>query len=172
MNSEIYKSNNNFNHPSNSDGGVTVSELTKKKLKEKLDMLKIRRTGVDRRKMMNAYKKEGKPMKNFSRDAVHQILQQAGINDEKFEASLVKEIINGNITNHDQLIQLITRMFQQKMTASLSANQNKPSSQVDAKISSIPSSTPSSVPPMVVPTNENVPSTSSTRKPLKKLNLN
>jgi hypothetical protein len=94
------------------------TDETRAKLKEKLNMLKTRRTGIERRKLVETYKHENKGkgknvMKHFAEDTVKQLLNKFGIIDSNIEKTLIRDISNGKIKDHNQLTQLIVKRLQQ-----------------------------------------------------------
>ena len=89
----------------------------KQKLKEKRQMLLERRTGVERRRLVEEMKTKAEvsdvdskmrkaqknPMRTIALDTIHQILMKFGVNDINIEQSIMQEIAMGHLKTQDQI---------------------------------------------------------------------
>lgn len=90
------------------------------KLKEKIQLLKNRRTGNERRQQMKVVqtqetknkKKQKHVMRTLAKDSVRQVLSKFGIDDPKIEQEIMAEIISGHLTTPTQIAQMITRKME------------------------------------------------------------
>lgn len=97
-----------------------VPQLSYKKLHEKLQQLKVKRTGIERRKQVatvkqNAKNNHTKPknaLKSLTKNSLQQVLNKFGISDPKVENEIMAEILAGNIKTPTQIAECIARKLQ------------------------------------------------------------
>jgi hypothetical protein len=95
-------------------------ETNRKRLQEKMNMLKTRRTGIERRKQVEAYKtkqlaNKKKPknvMKTMAKDTIRQCLERFGVTDPAIEQSIMNEIAIGHLKTPTQIAESIVRRLQ------------------------------------------------------------
>jgi hypothetical protein len=146
---------------------------SKHKLREKLEELRSRRTGEQRRKYVAEMKKETQEkqpknaMKHIMKDSIRQLLSKFGITDPKIENEIIREIAMGHLKTHTQIAEAITRKLQVLVPNSAPKSQRKPTT--DATVNTpATTSTTTSITPTTPTLNTNEQQNQSTlRKPLK-----
>jgi hypothetical protein len=88
------------------------------KLHSRLNTMKSRRTGVERRKQEEALKANGeKPknsnaMRNIARGEISELLSKMGINDPKLESEVMNEIMRGNLRTPAAIAEYLVQKLQ------------------------------------------------------------
>ena len=143
------------------------------RLRQKLGQLKAKRTGVERRQQVSAYKEsqeaQGKKpknaMRNIAREGIHELMGKLGIQDSKIESEIMNEIVRGKFQTPTQVAEYVVQKLQQRYPNG--PKSTKPSGVSNSSSQSSSSSTPSNVtPPPPIVTNQ-PDSTQSSRKPLR-----
>ena len=136
------------------------------RLRQKLGQLKAKRTGVERRQQVSAYKEaqeaQGKKpknaMRNIAREGIHELMGKLGIQDDKIESEIMNEIVRGKLQTPTQVAEYVVQKLQQRFpNGPKSVKPSQPPINADVK--------PSQPPPPVV-TTQSEP-TQSSRKPLR-----
>jgi len=96
------------------------SQDTSKKLKEKLQTLRSRRTGVERRQQreiqkkseQTAGKKPKSAMRSMARETIHDLLGKFGVQDAKLEDDVMREISSGKIRSAQDVASYLVRRLE------------------------------------------------------------
>ncbi len=152
------------------------------RLRQKLGQLKAKRTGVERRQQVSAYKEsqeaQGKKpknaMRNIAREGIHELMGKLGIQDSKIESEIMNEIVRGKFQTPTQVAEYVVQKLQQRYPNG--PKSTKPSGMATSSSQPFSSSPPSNVthtpPPLPPPivTNQSDPTqhpSQSSRKPLR-----
>ncbi len=148
------------------------------RLHQKLGQLKARRTGVERRQQINAYKEsqeaQGKKpksaMRNIAREGIHELMGKLGIQDPKIESEIMNEIVRGKLQTPTQVAEYVVQKLQQRYpNGPKTTNPSRVSSVSSSQHPTSPFSHPLSPPPPPVVTtqSDSTQSSQSSRKPLR-----
>jgi len=161
---------------STTTSNTTIKEEKMKRLRQKMEQLKSRRTGVERRQQVQTVKESAGPkpknaMRNMAREGIHELLTKVGVNDAKVESEIMNEIMRGTMRTPNQVADFVVQKLQKLFPNGPEKKQPTHSIPVPSNTTaSSPSNTPSvpspsldSPPPII----NAVPVSSSGRKPLK-----
>lgn len=102
------------------DTATNIKNEKIKRLHQKMEQLKSRRTGNERRQQMKTFKEtqesQGKKpknaMRNVAREGIHELLNKVGVNDPKVESEIMNEIVRGTLRTPTQVAEFVVQKLQ------------------------------------------------------------